>query len=171
METSSTIKDRIRGFFKSPLRLFVAIMITNLAGIIGSIFTLTGPGSWYASLVKPLFNPPGFIFALVWTLLYTLMGISLYLVWMDALSGKKVKFAVIFFGIQLCLNVLWSFLFFALQSPFLGLVEILVLWISIAGMTFFFHRVNRSAAYLLVPYILWVTFAAYLNYAIWALNG
>jgi len=76
-------------FFKSPLRLFVAIMITNLAGVIGSIFTITGPGSWYASLAKPLFNPPGFIFALVWTTLYTLMGISLYLVWMDALSGKK----------------------------------------------------------------------------------
>jgi len=84
---------------------------------------------------------------------------------------EKSKNCGYFFGIQLCLNVLWSFLFFALHSPFLGLVEILVLWVSIAGMTFFFHRVNRSAAYLLVPYILWVTFAAYLNYAIWALNG
>ncbi len=171
METGSPESARASGFFRSPLRLITAILIANLAGIIGSLFTVTGPGSWYASLIKPTFSPPNYLFGPVWTALYILMGISLYLVWLESLAGKNVKVPVIIFGIQLFLNALWSFLFFGLQSPFLGFIEILVLWGAIAGTIVLFYRVNRTAAYLLVPYILWVSFATLLTYAIWNLNG
>jgi tryptophan-rich sensory protein len=170
METSPSTGERYFGVIRSPVRLLAAILICNLAGIIGSVFTVTGPGSWYASIAKPSFNPPGFLFAPVWTTLYILMGISLYLVWMEGLSGKNVTPAAIFFAIQLGLNALWSFLFFGLQSPFLGLVEIVILWVFIAGTIILFHRVSRPAAYLLVPYLLWVTFASFLTYTIWTLN-
>lgn len=162
--------DRDTGIIRSPFRFLAAIFICNISGVIGSIFTTTGPDSWYASIAKPPFNPPGFLFAPVWTTLYIMMGISLYLVWMEGLSGKKVNTAIIFFGIQLGLNTLWSFFFFGLQSPFLGLAEIIILWAFIAGTIFFFHRISRPASWLLIPYIIWVTFATFLTYTIWTLN-
>lgn len=170
MEKSSQTGKPYFGFIRSPVRLLATILVCNLAGVIGSVFTVTGPGSWYASIVKPSFNPPGFLFGPVWTTLYTLMGISLYIVWMEGLSGKRVTTAVIIFGIQLGLNTVWSFLFFGLRSPFLGLVEIIILWVFIAATIVLFHRISRPAAYLLVPYILWVTFASFLTYTIWTLN-
>ncbi|MDH7510733.1 MAG: tryptophan-rich sensory protein [Methanolinea sp.] len=170
MENQLPDRQPASRFIRSPVRLLAAILVSNLAGVIGSVFTVTGPGSWYASIVKPSFNPPGYLFGPVWTTLYILMGISLYLVWMEGLSGKKVTWAVIVFAIQLCLNTLWSILFFGLRSPFLGLVEIVVLWVFIAVTIVLFYRISRPAAYLLVPYILWVTFASFLTYTIWTLN-
>lgn len=156
---------------RSPGKLVASVILCNLAGILGSLVTITGEGSWYSTILKPSFSPPGFLFGPVWTLLYILMGISLYLVWMEGLERKEVRLALIAFGIQLVLNTLWSFLFFGLQSPFLGLVEIVILWISIVATVILFYRVNRTAAILLIPYLAWVSFATFLTYNIWILNG
>jgi len=161
---------RLRGI-RSPFRLIAAVLLCNLAGILGSLVTVTGPGSWYASIQKPPFNPPGFLFAPVWTTLYILMGISLYLVWMEGTSRRDVRIALPVFGLQLALNCLWSFLFFGLRSPFLGLAGILILWVCIVATIVLFWPIRRAAALLLAPYIAWVTFAAFLNFNIWLLNG
>lgn len=155
---------------RSPVKLVAAVLLCNLAGILGSFVTITGQGSWYATIQKPPFNPPGFVFAPVWTLLFILMGISLYLVWMEGTSKMEVRIALIAFGVQLAFNVLWSYLFFGLQSPFLGLIEILILWVSIAITILLFYRVRRTAAILLIPYLAWVSFATFLTYTIWVLN-
>lgn len=159
------------GWVRSPLKLLAAIVICNLAGIIGSLVTTTGEGSWYAAIEKPHFNPPGFVFGPVWTTLYILMGISLYLIWMEGTGRREVRLALIFFSTQLVLNALWTFLFFGLQSPFLGLVEIIILWLFIVATIVAFYRINKTAAFLMVPYLAWVTFAAFLTYSIWILNG
>jgi benzodiazapine receptor len=149
-------------------RLVVSLAIPQLAGLLGSIFTAPAIPGWYASLVKPAFNPPNWIFAPVWTSLFFLMGISLFLVWER--KGEKFGIAVLVFGVQLALNVLWSILFFGLQSPFLALLEIFALWIAIVLNIYVFYGIDRRAAYLLVPYLAWVSFAAFLNYSIWVLN-
>lgn len=167
MESPGTQKPWIR----SPLILIIAIVICNLAGLLGSLVTVTGPGSWYAGIAKPAFSPPGFLFAPVWTTLYILMGISLYLIWMEGTGRKDVRIALGVFAIQLVLNGLWTFLFFGLQSPILGLAEILVLWVFIVLTIVLFHRIRKTTAYLLVPYLLWVSFAAFLTYTIWTLNS
>jgi len=159
------------GWVRSPLKLLAAIVICNLAGIIGSLVTTTGEGSWYAAIEKPPFNPPGFVFGPVWTTLYILMGISLYLIWMEGTGRREVRLALIFFSTQLVLYALWTFLFFGLQSPFLGLVEIIILWLFIVATIVAFYRINKTAAFLMVPYLAWVTFAAFLTYSIWILNG
>lgn len=159
------------GWVRSPLKLLAAIVICNFAGIIGSLVTTTGEGSWYAAIEKPPFNPPGFVFGPVWTTLYILMGISLYLIWMEGTGRREVRLALIFFSTQLVLNALWTFLFFGLQSPFLGLVEIIILWLFIVATIVAFYRFNKTAAFLMVPYLAWVTFAAFLTYSIWILNG
>lgn len=149
------------------LKAIGAIVICQLAGIIGSFFTVSSVGTWYAAINKPSFNPPSWVFGPVWITLYTMMGISLYLVWR---SGNRdwVVFGV--FGLQLVLNAAWSILFFGLQSPGIAFAEIIVLWLSILATIFLFFNVSRAAAYLLIPYALWVTFAAVLNFAIWRLN-
>lgn len=159
------------GWVRSPLKLLAAIVVCNLGGIIGALVTTTGEGSWYAAIEKPPFNPPGFVFGPVWTTLYILMGISLYLVWMEGTGRRDVRLALTVFFIQLGLNTLWTFLFFGLQSPFLGLVEILILWIFILATIVVFYPINKTAAFLLVPYLAWVTFAAFLTCSIWILNG
>jgi tryptophan-rich sensory protein len=148
-------------------RLISSIIICQLAGIIGSIFTVSSVSSWYATLNKPFFNPPSWVFGPVWTLLYLLMGISLYLIWNNK---KRTKKALLIFGIQLILNSLWSILFFGLQSPLLAFIEIIFLWSAILLSIIYFYRISKVAAYLLVPYILWVSFAAILNLSIFILN-
>lgn len=159
------------GLIRSPLKLLASVLICNLAGLIGSLVTITGEGSWYASIQKPPFNPPGFLFGPVWTTLYTLMGISLYLVWMEGTSRKEVRLSLGVFALQLGLNTLWSFLFFGLRSPLLGLVEIVALWISILATIIIVYRLQKTAALLMIPYLAWVTFAAFLTYTILILNG
>jgi benzodiazapine receptor len=152
-------------------KLVAAIIVCQLAAVIGSFFTTSSIATWYASIQKPAFTPPNWVFAPVWTTLFLLMGISLYLVWDRGLGRKDVKFAVYVFGFQLFLNILWSVLFFGLQNPFLALVEIALLWIAILVNIVFFYRISRKAGILLVPYIIWVTLASALNYGVWVLNA
>jgi len=159
-------KLKVRGIGK----IIFAIVICQLAGAIGSVFTFSSIPTWYASLQKPAFSPPNWLFGPAWLTLYTLMGVSLYLVWQKGLKNKKVKHAVTVFAIQLVLNALWSIIFFGLRLPFIAFIEILLLWVAIAYTILSFYRISRNAAYLLVPYILWVSFAAILNYSIWILN-
>ncbi len=150
--------------------LIGSVLLCNCAGLLGSLFTTTGPGSWYSTLIKPTFNPPAWIFAPVWTLLYILMGISLYLVIMEGMKGRDVRIPLLVFTIQLILNLLWSYAFFGLESTFFGLLVIILLWISIVATMILFYPVRKAAAWLLVPYILWVSFATLLTYTIYSLN-
>lgn len=151
-------------------RLLISIIICQFAGVIGSLFTVSSLESWYFLLEKPSFSPPSWIFFPVWTLLYTLMGISLYIVWEQGLQKREVKIGVFFFGLQLSLNTLWSLLFFGLRSPYYSFLEILVLWAAILLTIVKFRKISTRASLLLTPYILWVSFAALLNYQIWILN-
>lgn len=155
---------------KEPLKLMVALLIPLSAGWIGSIFTTPAIDSWYVDLVKPAFNPPNIVFGPVWSILYFLMGISLYLVWREGASVPRVNFAIGIFGAQIILNTLWSIVFFGMENPGGALFVIMLLWIAIVANIFAFVRISKVAAYLLIPYLLWVTFAAVLNFEIWMLN-
>jgi tryptophan-rich sensory protein len=152
------------------LKLFISIIICQLAGVIGSVFTTPAIPTWYAALVKPSFTPPNWVFAPVWTSLYLLMGVSAFLVWRRGIENPKVNLALRFFIIQLVLNSLWSVLFFGLKSPLLGFIEIIILWVFILLTILYFFRVSKIAGILLLPYILWVSFAAVLNFSLWRLN-
>lgn len=145
------------------IKLFLAIVICESAGLIGSLFTFSAIPTWYATLNKPFFSPPNFVFGPVWTTLYFLMGVSLYLVWM-----KKKSLTI--FWIQLFFNVTWSLVFFGLKNPLLALINIIFLWTAIFLTIKHFFRISKLAAYLLVPYLLWVSFASLLNLAIVILN-
>ena len=154
---------------KKILKFLFAVILCEGAGIIGSFFTTPVIGSWYVALPKPSFNPPNWIFAPVWTLLFFLMGVSLYLIWNEKQKGKNIQTAVLIFFQQLFLNILWSALFFGMHNPALAFVEIIVLWFAILMTIFYFAKISKTAAWLLVPYILWVSFAAILNFSIWKL--
>lgn len=151
------------------LKLLVSIVICQLAGLIGLVFTAPSIPTWYASLVKPSFNPPAWVFGPAWTVLYTLMGAGLYLVWEKA-SKKQAKEAIAVFGLQLFANAAWSIIFFGLKDIFAALLEILVLAALIIITIVKFYRVDRRAAYLLTPYFFWVIFASLLNLSVWTLN-
>ncbi len=156
---------------RNPLLLIGCVILANLAGFIGSFFTATGPGSWYVDvLVKPWFVPPNLAFPIAWTLIFILMGIALYLILMEGTKRAEVRIALVLFSAQLILNILWSYLFFTLQSPFLGLVGIVILWVFILAVTVSFYRLNKTAGYLFIPYLAWVAFATMLNGAIYLLN-
>lgn len=157
---------RVNNFFK----LIIAVGVSELAGIIGSVFTVSAIPNWYAGLVKPALNPPAWVFGPAWTTLYALMGIAAFLVWKNGWERKDVRMALGVFGIQLFLNAIWSIIFFGLQSPGWALVDIVLLWFAIVWTIVIFYKISRPAAYLLVPYLLWVSFASYLNYSIWMLN-
>lgn len=125
---------------------------------------------WYASLVKPALTPPSWIFSPVWTVLYVLMAVSAFLIWKKGWRRKEVRVALMAFGFQLALNLVWSPLFFGLQSPRLALLDIVLLLAAISWTMVAFWRLSRTAAYLLLPYLVWVAFATYLNFSIWRLN-
>jgi len=151
--------------------LFIAsIVICQMAGIIGSIFTTPAIPTGYANINKPTFRPPNWVFAPVWTTLFLLMGIALFLVWKKRLNKKENRIAFSVFIFQLILNTLWSILFFDLESPFAAFIEIIFLWIAILASIILFFRISRPAGALLIPYILWVSFASILNFSIWRLN-
>ena len=152
------------------VKLVVAIFVSEMAGVIGSVFTFSSIPTWYAALVKPEFAPPNWIFGPVWITLYLLMGVAAFLAWKKGLERRDVKIALSVFIVQLVLNTFWSIIFFGLQSPGWAFVEILVLWMTILLTIIIFAKISKPAAWLLVPYILWVSFAAYLNYSIWVLN-
>lgn len=152
------------------LKITLAIIICELAGIIGSIFTSPSIDGWYASIVKPELNPPSWVFGPVWTTLFALMGIAVFLIWEKGLSHKGVKFALGIFTVQLVLNIFWSIIFFGLHSPGGAFIEIIFLWLAILATIVSFVKISKLAAWLMIPYIIWVSFAMYLNYSIWILN-
>lgn len=155
---------------RNIFRLALAILICQAAGVLGSLFTFQAISGWYQALAKPFFTPPNWAFGPVWLTLYTLMGVSLYLVWTAGLHKKEVRTAVWVFGAQLFLNAIWAPIFFGAQQVLLAFVVIAALWAAILATIFAFYRISKTAAYLLVPYIAWVTVAAALNYSVWVLN-
>jgi len=178
--------------FNKVIKLSISIIICEFAGVIGSIFTTPSIGGWFKNLNKPSFNPPNWIFAPVWSLLFLLMGISLYLVWeknwvvknkiglqKKAWNRYSEKFwqgswqkanIILIFSVQLFLNILWSVVFFGKHSPNVAFFVLLMLWFAILSTIINFYRVSKASAYLLLPYILWVSFAGVLNFYLWILN-
>jgi tryptophan-rich sensory protein len=179
--------------YNNLLKLLTSIIICELAGGIGSVFTTPEIGAWYESLNKPFFNPPNWIFGPVWASLFILMGVSLYLVWIkkwepkNKIGPEKSKMwnplskkffsgswrqanIILIFATQLILNVLWSVIFFGAHSPSAAFFEILMLWFAIVFTIVNFYRVSKTAGYLLIPYIIWVSFAAILNFVIFLIN-
>lgn len=152
-------------------KLIVSLIIPQVAGLIGSVFTTSSVNGWYSTIIRPDIAPPNWIFGPVWTTLFVLMGIALYLVWKkEETQKKKVRVALHLFATQLILNTLWSIIFFWLQSPGWAFVEIILLWLSIILTILAFAPISRKAAWLLIPYLAWVSFASYLNLQIWLLN-
>lgn len=152
------------------LKIFIGILICNAVGLLASSVTLPAIDSWYANLNKPPFNPPNWLFGPVWTLLYTLMGISAGAIWHVGFEKRNVKHALSIFGIQLMLNGIWSFLFFGFQSPLLAFIEILFLLVAIIFTIIRFKDIKPWTGWLLLPYLAWVTFASILTLSIYILN-
>ena len=146
------------------LLFFFFLVLPFLAGLVGARF---GPDAWFDALATPTWNPPPWVFAPVWTLLYLAMGVAAWLVWRR--GGGAVP--LILWGVQLLLNALWTPLFFALHRPDLAFADIVLLWLVLAAATVAFWRVTVAAGALLLPYLAWVTFAMALNAAIWRLNA
>ena len=158
------------GIVRDIVRFVVSIVVCQLAGGLGAIFTTPAIPTWYASLAKPAFQPPNWVFFPVWTTLYTLMGIAAFLVWRKGLHERRVQVALGIFGIQLILNLAWTIIFFGLYSLFGAVIAIVFLWIAILINIVTFWRISKVAGALLIPYILWVSFAGILNISVWMLN-
>ncbi len=152
-------------------QFLLSVLTPVVAGGVGAAATAESLRTWYPTLKKPSFNPPNWIFGPVWSTLYLLMGIAHYLVSRQSPDEAVARQAQLWYWLQLCLNALWSLLFFGRRSPLAALVEIVCLWIAIVLTILTFARISRRAALLLVPYLLWVSFAAVLNGAIWHLNA
>ncbi|MGE5531489.1 MAG: TspO/MBR family protein [Bacteroidota bacterium] len=150
--------------------LIVLLLLVYAVAAIGGGFTAPAVRDWYPSLIKPSFSPPSWVFGPVWTVLYTLMAIAAWLVLRHA-QKRQLQGPMILFGIQLVLNMAWSILFFGLRRPDLGMADIVALWMAILGTIVAFWRVKASAGALLLPYLLWVSFAAALNFELWRLNN
>ncbi len=160
--------------FKQFYKLFFAIIICQLVGFAGSFFTMQSVNGWYKHLEAPNIAPPNWIFGPVWTILFVLMGVALYFVLTKHVFFKKkkkyIRLAVLVFYLQLAANLLWSTIFFGLRNPGLAFAEILLLWVLILVTIIYFYKIDKRAAYLMIPYIVWVSFAAILNYSFWLLN-
>lgn len=152
------------------IKIFVAMAVCLFIGFMGALAIQAGIGDWYPSLTKPSFNPPSWIFGPVWGLLYVLMGIAAGIVWSKGFYHKWVKTALYHFAFQLLLNGAWSLLFFGLKEPLWALIDIIVLFFILILTIKWFKIVSNTAAYLLIPYAVWVLFAAVLNFEIWRLN-
>ena len=155
---------------KRIVYITISVAVCLLIGFLSSIATQSSVNDWYTTLNKPSFTPPNELFAPVWTALYILMGISAGIVWSKGYHHIWVKTALYHFVFQLLFNALWSIVFFGLKNPLLGLIVILVLLTLIMLTIKWFRIISKPAAYLLIPYVLWVGFAAALNYKIWELN-
>ncbi|NTV22029.1 MAG: tryptophan-rich sensory protein [Candidatus Yonathbacteria bacterium] len=151
------------------LGYIISILIAQLAGLVGSIFTMPAITTWYAELAKPSFTPPSYVFGPAWAMLYTLMGLAAYRIW-EKRSTSGARRALVLYGTQLVLNALWSYAFFGLHNPLAGVGVIVLLWIAVFMTMIFFYRVDKTAGWLLVPYVVWISFAGALNYAVWMLN-
>lgn len=150
-------------------KLLVSLLLPLAVGAISGMYTSQAVPEWFVTLDRPSFSPPNWLFGPVWTTLYTLMGISLFLIWKQNSSSER-NLAIIIFLLQLTLNFLWSFIFFYLNRIGLALIEIVLLWINIALMIVLFNKIKPIAAYLNIPYLLWVSFATALNTAYYLLN-
>jgi translocator protein len=155
---------------RSGILLLICIALPLIVGMIGSFFTLDNIPTWYAALNKPAFNPPAWVFGPVWTILYILMGISLYLILRNGVTTPAVRWGVILFAVQIVLNLLWSIIFFGMHSIFFAFVVIIMLLVSLVATIISFYRVSKPAAWLLVPYLCWLGFASVLNGTIWIIN-
>ena len=177
----------------TAFKLLVSIILCELAGFVGSLFTISSVSTWYVALNKAPLNPPAWVFAPVWTALYMIMGVALFLVWkndwrisrpLKTYEGRawnpwsrrfwtgdwqKANIIAVFL-VQLLFNTLWSYVFFGLRQPGWAFFELVALWFSVVYVMVNFYRVSKAAAWLLLPYILWITFAAYLNCWIWLVN-
>lgn len=152
-------------------KILVVVVTCLVIGYFSGMVTRSSITTWYPTLVKPSFNPPNWVFAPVWSMLYIMMGVAAGLVWNRIDFEKEaVKKALIFFAIQLALNALWSYLFFGLKNPMLAGIEIILLWLMIFETYSKFVKINKIAGYLLIPYLAWVSFATVLNESIWWLN-
>lgn len=170
--------------FRSGVAFVVCVVVCFAAAGVGGIATSRSVTTWYRTLERPSWSPPDWLFGPVWTLLYAMMAVAAFLVWRRAFGGgggvraggeipdvrPAARVALVVFGVQLVLNALWSWLFFAMRSPLAGLVEIVVLWMAIAATIALFWPLSRVAAGLMVPYLAWVSFATALNGALWWLN-
>lgn len=156
---------------KNTVKLIISIAIPLAVGAAAAFFTTPEIPGWFQSIRKPSWNPPNWVFAPVWTTLYLMMGLSLFLVWRSNVIVALKNRAITFFIVQLVLNFFWSFIFFHEHQIAWALGDIMALWLFILLTIFAFGTISRPAAWLLVPYIAWVSFAMMLNYAIWRLNG
>ncbi len=156
---------KIKTFFTFLFCLTIPLIIGGISGFI----TSNEIGTWFASLNKPTFNPPNYLFGPVWTFLYIIMGISLYIIW-ESPKSKERKKALTVFGLQLFFNFWWSILFFSFHLLFVSIIDILILWLCIIYMIKLFKEIKPIASYLNIPYIVWVSFASVLNISIWWLN-
>jgi benzodiazapine receptor len=154
---------------KDILKLAISIVLCQLAGVLGSLFTTPAIPTWYKTLKKPFFTPPDWIFGPVWISLFILMGISLFMVWRRQ-DHPQFKITLTFFLIQLIFNILWSAAFFGFRSPLLGLIDIGLLWGAILLTIRYSLRISKVAGLLLLPYMFWVSFAVVLNFYLWILN-
>ena len=155
---------------KPAIKLIIAIAIPLLVGAVSGYFTATSVNGWFTTINKPSFNPPNGVFAPVWTTLYVFMGVASFLVWRSSTDSAVKRMAMTLYGLQLLLNFLWSFIFFGAHELGWALFDITLLWAMILLTIIWFRKISTSAAWLLVPYLCWVSFAAILNFAIWKLN-
>lgn len=152
------------------VKLITSIVLCFFTGIIGSLFTSPAIPVWYAALKKPFFSPPNWVFGPVWSVLYLLMGISLFLVWSKKGKSSKKREALIYFGTQLFFNFIWSPIFFGAKNLAFAFIIIVLMWLFIIKTIVSFAKIDKTASYLLYPYIAWVSFASILNFAVWFLN-
>jgi tryptophan-rich sensory protein len=155
---------------KSLLALTFFLFLCFAAAVIGSLFTSRTVRTWYPALAKPSGTPPAWVFGPVWTTLYALMAISAFLVWRNGAGSATSEAALLLFFLQLILNVIWSGIFFGLRYPGAAFFEIALLWLAILATIIAFWKVMPLAGALLLPYLLWVSYAARLNFGIWQLN-
>jgi tryptophan-rich sensory protein len=169
----TSIRADLRGLARErPLiALAVAVLTVEVVGASGAVFTAQGLSEWYGTLQRPALAPPNWVFGPVWTTLFALIGAAVWLVWRRADEAPRaVRAGLAVFAVHFVANLTWSAVFFGLQEIEWGLAVIVLLWGLIVAMMWTFDRVDRRAALLLVPYLLWVSFAAYLNYRFWVLN-
>ncbi len=155
---------------KQRIILLIALIIPQLAGAFGALFTTSAIPTWYATLVRPDIAPPNSVFGPVWTTLYLLMGLASYLVYRKGIEKREVRIALGVYAAHLILNAAWSIVFFGLKDIGLALIVVSLLWLSIVATMVLFARLSKMAVVLFLPYLFWVSFASYLNYAFWVLN-
>ena len=152
-------------------KFIISILLPMIIGGISGSFTSASINTWYVTLNKPWFNPPNWIFGPVWTLLYLMMGIAFYMIWKSEAVNAVKQTAVILFAAQLLVNFLWSLIFFYLKQPGWAMLDIILMWILIVATIFSFGKISSTAAWLMLPYICWVSFAMILNFYLWKLNA